>query len=126
MTWQLLAAVLGGVFTIAGSYFVARMGAKASMHATDTTAKLEEESNAVTGYHSLVADLRADIDRLRTDLEAVNRRLRALEDERRRDKSRIRQLVAWVIAMRQVLLSADVPLPDPPGGGDPDDLLATG
>ena len=131
MSADLVVIVVGSGLTIVGSYFVARAGARASMHATDKTATLQAEANAVTGYKSLTSDQRTEIDRLhdsiddlKTQMVGLKERVTTLEEQRRKDRSKIRQLVAWAIAMRDALRDARLTVPDPPGGADPDELLA--
>ena len=124
--------VLGGVITVAGTYFGARVAARVSKYGTDTTAALAEESNAITqeanavaGFHSLVGDLQTEMARLRKDnneLRAEHNRLgehvQALEKERVKDKALIRNLVTYARLLIQTLRTAGMPVPDPPAGID--------
>lgn len=124
--------VLGGVVTIAGSYLVARVGAKVSRHATDTTAALTQEANALTreanameGLDRLVKNLETDMARLRQDHDTLRgehdrlgEHVKALEKERAKDKTLIRNLIAYARLLIEALRTAGMPVPDPPAGID--------
>jgi hypothetical protein len=123
---------LGAVITLAGSYVVARVGARVSRHATDTTAALTEEANAlageanaVAGFHSLVGDLQVDLARLRVDHNALRvehdrlgEHVKVLEKERAKDKALIRNLIGYARLLIATLRTAGMAVPDPPAGID--------
>lgn len=119
--WHTVGIVVGAVITVAGSYIVARVGGKVSKHATDTTAQVAKEANAVEGFHELVGDLQSDLRRLREDHEALyrahndlQRHVTILEHERSKNRRTIRQLVAYAKQLRAALVSSGTPVPAPP------------
>lgn len=120
----LLQYVLGPAVVATGTWIAARYGAKISARAAEKTARVQEKADAVTGYTQLVKDLRLDIERLRDDLNRVSDRLESVEEERRRDRNRMRHLVAWARVLRDTLIMHKIPVPDPPAGIEFPDLFA--
>lgn len=119
--WRTVGTILGAIITVAGSYVVARIGGKVSKHATDTTAQVTKEANAVEGFHELVGDLQSDLRRLREDHETLHREhndlkrhVEVLERERSKYRRTIRQLIAYAKQLRAALVSSGTPVPPPP------------
>lgn len=142
MTWWQL--VIGAGLTLVGTYITAKFALKSSTHATDKSAEVQQEQNAVTGYEKLTADLRKDLDRVRVDLtrlteshetltgkhetltkkhENLREHVTTLEQQRARDKTLIRYLINYARQLRDELVKVGVPVPDGPGGIDLDDPI---
>lgn len=121
--------VVVAVIGLLGSWLVARLSKKA----TDKTVEVQEDANAVAGFHQLVGDLQQDLARLRRDTEALRRELdetkrhvRDLENARSKDKTLIRYLVEYARKLRTELQTRGVMVPDPPPGLDLDGPLVDG
>lgn len=116
-------AVVVALLVFAGQ----RVIANSSKQANDKTADVQKDANAVSGFHELVGDLRTDIGRLRSEvselrdeLDKTNRHVKTLEDQRAKDKSLIRYLVAYVRTLIAALTQAGIPIPEAPAGLDLD------
>lgn len=129
--WEVVLAYAVGPGAIAlGGWVIAARTAKVSTRAAEKTAVVQEKADAVTGYHTLVADLRDDIERLRADLEALSQRhqlltrhVGKLEQQAARDKSVIRGLINYAKLLRAELRRHQITVPEPPSGLDLDDPL---
>lgn len=100
------------VLVLAGQWVVARYSKKAN----DKTAEVQQDANAVAGFHQLVGDLRTEVDRLRTEVGELRQHVLALEGERTRDRSLIRHLIGYVNVLIAALRTAGQPIPEAPGG----------
>ena len=104
------------VLVLVGQWVVARYSKKAN----DKTVEVQKDANAVAGFHELVGDLRAEVDRLRNDVGELRKQVLALEGERANDRSLIRHLVAYVNVLRSALRGAGQSVPEAPGALDLD------
>lgn len=122
---QAVVGAIGAFATLGGSYLVARFTARQSKHATDTTAELTKEANAisrdmnaVTGLNALVEQLQEEMHGLRDRLTSCERRVADLQRERTRDKSTIRHLIAYARTLIAELKRFGHPIPEAPAGLD--------
>jgi predicted nucleic acid-binding Zn-ribbon protein len=119
--------VIGLAVTGLATYLGVRLTARVSQKATDTTAVLSKEANAISGFHQLVGDLQRSFDQLREDHNKLRhehnelqRHVAKLEEQRDRDKSLIRLLISYVTTLRDTLRREQLPIPDAPAGLDLD------
>lgn len=118
---SILAYVVGPMIITVGTIIAAKFAQRASERAAKTTAKAEEKTTAVDGYHQLVSDLRVEVDRLRESHNALfadhgelKLHVQSLEHQARRDKSLIRHLWNYVRILRDKIVDlGDIP-PEPP------------
>lgn len=116
-------AVVVALLVFAGQ----RVIASSSKQANDKTAEVQKDANAVSGFHELVGDLRAELDRLggkverlEDALDKTNRHVKTLEDQRAKDKTLIRYLVTYIRTLIAALTRAGMPIPEAPAGLDLD------
>jgi len=132
MNWweAALAYVVGPVLVAGGTWAATRASSKASTHAADRSSAVQSDSVQIEGYHKLVTDMRADIDRTRDDMRDLQRahdrleeRVKHLQRQELRDKALIRHLIGYCRHLRTVLvdLGHGDKVPEPPGGLDLDD-----
>jgi len=93
LTTIIVAVVAGGSLTACVSWFLARK----KTHA-------ETEGIVADTYSQVLADMRTELTRYQTMLEAANRRISKLEVDRNRTTVRVRQL-------ERAMLEADIPIP---------------
>jgi uncharacterized coiled-coil protein SlyX len=117
--WEaVLAYVVGPIIIAGGTWWVARWNARTAAKATEKTVVAQEKADAVTGYHTLVADLRADIERLRRDLDSLSGKVGQLETQAQEDQTMIRRLRDYAQRLRLEIQRLGGTVPEaPPGVG---------
>jgi len=130
MNWweAALAYVVGPVLVAGGTWAATRASSKASTHAADRTSAVQSDSVQIEGYHKLVTDMRADLDRLRADQldlqrahDKLEERVRLMARQEVRDKAMIRHLIGYCRKLRDEVVRLGGHVPEPPGGLDLDD-----
>ena len=104
--------IVVALLVLVGQWVVARNSRKANA-----------ETNKVDGNDKLIHNLETRLEKVEERADKLATRVQALEEERIRDKSLIRNLWNYVVTLRERLRALGQPLPDPPGALDFDSPL---
>lgn len=117
-----LAYVVGPAIVTLGTIGAAHLRAKSDRRVAQVAAEPDNEAVTVDGYHKLVADLQAEVERLRKDHDSLRsdynelrRHVQDLEQRAQRDKSLIQGLTDYVRVLRDEILRMEGEIPSPPG-----------
>lgn len=121
--WQITAQIIGGLLVLVGAWYTAKIGARTSQHATDTTAEVQSRANEIDGMDRLVKNLADRLEKVEKRADDLEDQVRALEDQRARDHGVIRALWGYVQTLKNTLVANKIPVPEPPGALDLDQPL---
>ena len=122
MNPALLGLIQGTVVAVV-FVFGQRIVARYSKQANDKTVAVQDRANDIDENDKLIRNLASRLTSVEARADLLADRVRALEDERIRDKSLIRNLWAYVVTLRERLKALGQPLPEPPGALDFDSPL---
>lgn len=107
-----LTYVVGPGLTTMGALAIAQLRNRATVQTAAVSTKPEQDDSAISGYHQLVNDLREDVGRLRDDYKELRvdhdnlkTHVVRLENQARKDESLIQNLLAYIVRLRDLIVS---------------------
>lgn len=110
--------ILVAALVYAGQWTVGKFSKQANARTAEVQDRANERTSDIEGMDRLVHNLETRLDKVEKANEKLAERVQLLEEERVRDKSMIRGLLAYIRTLRNSLSAAGQPIPEPPGGLD--------
>lgn len=119
-TIEAIRFIVVAALVFAGQRLIAKYSKQANLKTAEVQARANERTSDIEGMDRLVHNLETRLARVEDRADRLADRVRMLEEERVRDKSMIRSLIAYARSMRDMLRTLGQPIPEPPGGLDLD------